>query len=271
MSFPPPQDPGPNNESVPPFAGQGTPNPQFPAPQGGQQPFPQQPGYGQPNGQPPYAQPGYGQPSGQPQFGQPTGQPQYGQPQYGQPQYAQPQYGQPQFAQPQPGGPVPLSMPLYGASFGQAMKRFFAKYVTFSGRASLSEYWWVVVGLFLINLIPQIMMSIGFSQLMAKVASGYEGWIYGSNWEDILSNEQAFADLIALASSNPLLSLGYAIAGLISLVVFIPSLAIIWRRLHDSNKSGAAFWLILIPIIGPLILLIMMFLPSNPAGARFDR
>ncbi len=37
---------------------------------------------------------------------------------------------------------TPLSQPLYGASIGQAVSRFFKKYATFSGRASRSEFWW---------------------------------------------------------------------------------------------------------------------------------
>src|SRR6185312_8282818 len=47
-------------------------------------------------------------------------------------------------------GGVPLDQPLYGASFGQAIKRFFTKYATFSGRASRSEYWWVQLFNFII-------------------------------------------------------------------------------------------------------------------------
>ena len=36
---------------------------------------------------------------------------------------------------------VPLDWPHYGIGFGGAVKRAFRKYATFSGRASLSEYW----------------------------------------------------------------------------------------------------------------------------------
>ena len=38
--------------------------------------------------------------------------------------------------------PAPLDLPQYGATFGQAIARFWGKYTTFSGRASRSEYWW---------------------------------------------------------------------------------------------------------------------------------
>jgi hypothetical protein len=36
--------------------------------------------------------------------------------------------------------PSPMSLPLYGATFGQALSRFFRSYARFSGRASRSEY-----------------------------------------------------------------------------------------------------------------------------------
>ena len=38
-----------------------------------------------------------------------------------------------------------LDLPRYGATFGEAFKLFFKKYGTFDGRASRSEYWWVML------------------------------------------------------------------------------------------------------------------------------
>lgn len=35
--------------------------------------------------------------------------------------------------------------PLYGATFGQAVHRFFARYAQFKGLSSPSEYWWAIV------------------------------------------------------------------------------------------------------------------------------
>lgn len=44
--------------------------------------------------------------------------------------------------------------------------------------------------------------------------------------------------------------------GLFSLVVLIPTLSLTWRRLHDIGKSGASFFLVLIPIVGIIILIV---------------
>lgn len=60
--------------------------------------------------------------------------------------------------------------------------------------------------------------------------------------------------------------------------IFLPILSVTIRRLHDTDRSGWWAWLVLIPLIGPLILLIFMLLPSdqyrnyygeNPFGARW--
>ncbi len=59
-----------------------------------------------------------------------------------------------------------------GVSFGEAVKLFFVNYVNFTGRASKSEYWWVVLFNFIVVLlnrfvsayIPPVgaIISIGF-------------------------------------------------------------------------------------------------------------
>jgi uncharacterized membrane protein YhaH (DUF805 family) len=140
---------------------------------------------------------------------------------------------------------VPLSQPLYGASFGQAFSRFFKKYATFSGRASRSEYWWSV-------------LAIGIIQVVLSSLIGVFGALGGG--EDSSGAMQfdggAIVFIILLA--------------LFGLVVLIPGIAVIVRRLHDVNYTG---WLYLITFtgIGSVVLLVFMFLAPNPAGARYDK
>ena len=57
----------------------------------------------------------------------------------------------------------------------------------------------------------------------------------------------------------------------VGLATRVPLLALYWRRLHDTNRSGALFFLAFIPFVGAIILLVFMVLPSEIAGARFDR
>ena len=56
-----------------------------------------------------------------------------------------------------------------------------------------------------------------------------------------------------------------------NLAVLIPWLALAWRRLHDTNRSGGWWFIGWIPIVGQIILLVFLVQPPNPAGSRFDR
>ncbi|MGG5170659.1 DUF805 domain-containing protein [Pseudarthrobacter sp. J1738] len=154
-------------------------------------------------------------------------------------------YSQPYNTVPTP-GETPLWAPLYGANIKVAVQRVFKKYATFSGRASLSEYWWWILVNFLVVLVLYIAMIIGAVATATPSASGY--------------------------GTNP--GPGGLVGGLLlllwALAVVVPSLAVQARRLHDANYSG---WLILlgfVPFLGAIAVIILTAMPSNPAGQRFD-
>ena len=56
---------------------------------------------------------------------------------------------------------------------------------------------------------------------------------------------------------------------LYQLFVFIPSLAVIWRRMHDSNHSGCNFFWMFLPIIGWVIVLIFLVLPTKEGPNKY--
>ena len=148
---------------------------------------------------------------------------------------------------PQPGysNAVPLSQPLYGASLGDAVRRFFKKYATFTGRASRSEYWWWYLVSFIVTGVLQgLALATGGVGALAEdgttQAPGAGYWIF------------------------TILLLIWALA------TIVPSIAVLVRRLHDANFSGFFAFLALVPFVGGLIVLILTILPSKPEGARFD-
>jgi uncharacterized membrane protein YhaH (DUF805 family) len=164
---------------------------------------------------------------------------------------------------------VPLSQPLYGATLGQAVSRFFRKYATFTGRASRSEYWWMALALFLITLVPSALLTIGLVSGMTHhfgnletVTAGTAGSqeVIGASGPGILSDPTA-----AL-----LIPLGAGLLGLIWLATLVPNLALSWRRLHDAGLAGPWYFLTLIAGVGGLFLLVLMLQPSKPEGRRFD-
>jgi len=206
------------------------------------------PPYGQPDGQatpPPYGQqPTYGQPTPPPYGQQPTyDQQSHGQPTYGQqPPYSQPPQGPPYGS----GGPVPLWAPLYGAGPVDAVKRFFTKYADFSGRASRSEYWWVVLA----NGVLFFALSIvGF-------VAGYPG---------------STTDVDGTLNPGP----GFIPFGIVLAILFfgtfVPFLSLGVRRLHDVDLSGWLLLISLFPYLGSFVIFILSLLGPKPRGARFDR
>lgn len=204
-------------------------------------------------------------------------------PQYAPPQYAPPQYPTPEYptSQPNPEAPsysqfaapvVPgpgepfdgaaspddLTRPLYGASFGQAVRRFFKNYANFSGRASRSEYWWAYLFLTLASLVPAIVFSVGLALTIASAV------YYGSDFGYALRYDQEAGTGIAL------LVIGAGILAILTLGTLIPHIALVWRRLHDSNLAGPLYFLTFTSI-GSLVVLVFMFFSPDPEGRRFDR
>ncbi|MBD7996906.1 DUF805 domain-containing protein [Arthrobacter sp. Sa2CUA1] len=153
-----------------------------------------------------------------------------------------PQYAQNPYVQ-APSGPVPLSQPLYGASFGAAIKRFFQKYATFSGRASRSEYWWYTLFQFIVITVLYIGLMIALTASIDPVTG----------------------DLKSTSFMIPMVLL--VIFGLATLV---PGLALTVRRLHDGGFSGWLVLVALVPGLGALAIAVLALMPSKPEGARFD-
>ena len=54
-----------------------------------------------------------------------------------------------------------------------------------------------------------------------------------------------------------------------SLAIIVPTLALVWRRLHDIGKSGAWFFIGLIPLVGEIILLVFFCTDSQPGTNQY--
>jgi uncharacterized membrane protein YhaH (DUF805 family) len=57
--------------------------------------------------------------------------------------------------------------------------------------------------------------------------------------------------------------LGYVIG------MIVPSIAVIFRRLHDTDKSGAMLFLLLLPFIGSIILFVFYVIDGDRAANRY--
>ncbi len=152
----------------------------------------------------------------------------------------------PECGHPNSGGPAPVSavgfVPrgLLGPAltvaaptmqFGEAIKSFFKNYAVFSGRARRSEFWFAALFISLIGT--------PISLLDAIVNPG---------------DEIGFFTVLGL---------------LWSLAVFIPSLAIASRRLHDADTSFGYYFIFLIPLVGIILLIVKLVEDGTPGTNRF--
>jgi uncharacterized membrane protein YhaH (DUF805 family) len=63
---------------------------------------------------------------------------------------------------------------------------------------------------------------------------------------------------------------GYGIlSGLYSLAVILPALALAVRRLHDTGRSGWWILLGLIPLVGPIVLIVFYVTDSQPGTNQY--
>lgn len=54
-----------------------------------------------------------------------------------------------------------------------------------------------------------------------------------------------------------------------SIGVLLPSLAVTFRRLHDVGKSGWYYLFILIPLVGPILLIVWLATDSKPGDNQY--
>ncbi|MBC9927372.1 DUF805 domain-containing protein [Leucobacter sp. cx-169] len=148
--------------------------------------------------------------------------------------------------------PDQLTRPLYGATFGQAVKRYIKGYINFNGRASRSEYWWAQLALFLFALPGGLIYGFGFGMVQNNLIEG-PGSITGEPGPGL-----------AIAF------VGMAMLGIFSLAILLPSWALLWRRFHDAGFAGPLALLGLFPYLGGIYQLIMASMPSKPQGRRYD-
>ena len=80
-----------------------------------------------------------------------------------------------------------------------------------------------------------------------------------------------FNYLVSMALGLAALELPFfsIIGGLYSLAIVLPCLAVCWRRLHDIGKSGTCYFLNLIPLVGPILLLVWFCKNSQSGPNRF--
>lgn len=115
--------------------------------------------------------------------------------------------------------------------FLKALKK---DYANFNGRARREEYW----------------MFVLFSMLIYVAMFGV---LLGS----------MVADIKTLGIIMVVLCCIYILG------IFVPTLAVTVRRLHDTNRSGWAYLISFIPLVGPIILLVFLCSEGTLGANRY--
>ena len=113
-------------------------------------------------------------------------------------------------------------------NFADAVKSGFQNYVTFSGRAARSQYWYWALFCILVGIGSVVIDAALFPQSYMRPVN-------------------AIAEL----------------------VLFLPTLAVSIRRLHDLDRSGWWFLLIFVPLIGGIWLLVWFCMRGTVGPNRF--
>ncbi|ARS25702.1 DUF805 domain-containing protein [Sphingomonas sp. KC8] len=120
------------------------------------------------------------------------------------------------------------------------------RYVQFSGRSRRKEYWMFALFLLIVYIIAMALDSmLGFG------------------------TTTRYADVSETGAAAGFNSTGGIITMLTMLAMFLPSLAVGIRRLHDTDRSG--WWLLigLIPLIGTIVLLVFYCTDGTKGPNRF--
>jgi uncharacterized membrane protein YhaH (DUF805 family) len=121
-------------------------------------------------------------------------------------------------------------------SFGTALKAFWSNYSNFKGRARRSEYWFIQLFLVLTNLaaaaIDLALMNGDVDRFIANGGGGIVGliWIFAT---------------------------------------IVPAIAVLIRRLHDTNRSGWWSLIGLVPFAGAIVLLVFTATDSSKGSNKY--
>ncbi len=111
------------------------------------------------------------------------------------------------------------------------------RYAQFGGRASRSEFWYFTLFYFLADIVAAVIDAFVLGPMLG------------------MTPEQV--------------SQGGYLQMILVLGLFIPSIALAVRRLHDIGKSGWWYLLVFIPFIGWVVLIYFYVLDSQPGTNQY--
>lgn len=126
-------------------------------------------------------------------------------------------------------------------SFFDSIKTVFRKYAEFGGRATRPEFWWWTL----------------FTTLVSAALNALSVPMYGVMYSRMMDFGPSFTSGYS----------SFSLAGLWSIAVLLPSLAVTVRRLRDAGRSWTQLFWLLLPIAGVIVLIVRLCEPSVASPA----
>ena len=120
--------------------------------------------------------------------------------------------------------------------FGTALKAFWSNYSNFKGRSRRSEYWFIELFLVITNVVVAVVDLALMNWDVDRFIANGGGGIVGLIW---------------------------------ILATIVPAIAVLIRRLHDTNRSGWLALIYLVPLAGAIVLLVFTVEDSNKGDNRY--
>lgn len=134
----------------------------------------------------------------------------------------------------------------YQVSFGDAIKRAFTQYCVFSGRASRSEFWWFMLFTWIVGA------CLGLPNFYTVM--------------DVMHSSDSYSTMVEAQSTTGIMTY---ISYLWGLFILLPSFGLLFRRLHDTGRSGWNWCWSFLPVVGTIILIVFCCQPSQPVDNKY--
>jgi uncharacterized membrane protein YhaH (DUF805 family) len=156
------------------------------------------------------------------------------------------------------------------------------RYADFDGRSRRKEFWlWQLLNLIVSTILFGGFIAAAFSAVYRVNERGGVDWNQSASRSESSFTDSEFSyginssyegDVDPFMFMEEMGTMGwilFALGMLWALFVFIPNLAVIIRRLHDQDKSGWFILMGLIPVVGPIILLVFYCIEGTRGPNRF--
>lgn len=162
---------------------------------------------------------------------------------------AAPAFAGQQYAGQQQGGLAYAGPAARSIGFAEAIKRGFAGWTNYSGRATVAEYWWFRLFVFLLTIPASIIFFVVLAAFVTTVKTDVDGNVTSTG-------------------SGAAVGIVWLVFVLFFLLLFVVELPLTVRRLHDGDRSGLWIFISFVPF-GGLVLLYFMIMTGTPGPNQY--